>query len=69
MFSTNAKVDIITEVTQLTAISPLDGRYARACHPLRAYFSEYALIRFRVYVELQWFKALYAEKIVSQDNA
>jgi adenylosuccinate lyase len=52
-------------MNSLTAISPIDGRYAKACHPLRAYFSEYALMRFRVYVELNWFQTLFAEKIAS----
>ena len=60
---------MITEVTPLTAISPIDGRYAKACHPLRAYYSEYALMRYRVYVELQWFKRLFDEKIVTADSA
>ena len=48
----------ITDVSSLTAISPIDGRYARSCHSLRPYYSEYALIRFRVFVELAWFKTL-----------
>lgn len=56
---------LITEVTPLTAISPLDGRYSKACHSLRAYFSEYALMRFRVKVELQWFKLLFDDNIVN----
>ncbi|EKD64364.1 MAG: hypothetical protein ACD_51C00017G0007 [uncultured bacterium] len=38
----------------LTAISPLDGRYARKLDPLREYFSEAALIRARIYVECTW---------------
>lgn len=42
----------------LTAISPVDGRYARAAAPLRATFSEYGLIRARTIVELRWFQAL-----------
>jgi len=56
-------------MNSLTAISPIDGRYAKACHPLRAYFSEYALMKYRVYVELYWFQILYSEKIVTQDGA
>ncbi|HQT43128.1 MAG TPA: adenylosuccinate lyase [Halothiobacillus sp.] len=44
----------------LTAISPIDGRYARQTEPLRPYFSEFALIKYRVIVELAWFKALSA---------
>jgi adenylosuccinate lyase len=38
----------------LQSISPLDGRYQSAAAPLANYFSEYALIRYRVIVELQW---------------
>ena len=45
----------------LAALSPLDGRYERSADPLRAYFSEAALIRYRVLVELEWLKALAAE--------
>ena len=55
---------LITEVCPLTAISPIDGRYSKACHSLRAYFSEYALMRYRVQVELEWFKRLFQENIV-----
>ena len=42
----------------LTAISPVDGRYRRAGKELAAYFSEYALIRYRVRVEIEYFIAL-----------
>lgn len=42
----------------LTAISPIDGRYAKQTEELSAYFSEYALIRYRVFVEIQYFIAL-----------
>ncbi len=42
----------------LTALSPLDGRYAKSVDPLRPYFSEHALIRYRVRVELRWLQAL-----------
>lgn len=42
------------ELDELTALSPIDGRYAKATAPLRPYFSEYALIRYRVHVETQW---------------
>ena len=38
----------------LAALSPLDGRYSRGADPLRAYFSEQALIRYRVRIELEW---------------
>lgn len=42
----------------LTALSPLDGRYHSKVESLQHYFSEYALIRFRVQVEVAWLKAL-----------
>lgn len=42
----------------LYAISPIDGRYANATRELTDYFSEYALIRYRVFVEIQYFIAL-----------
>lgn len=47
-------------LTSLTAISPIDGRYADKTWPLRELFSEYALIRYRVIVELRWLGALSA---------
>jgi len=46
----------------LAALSPLDGRYARTADPLRGYFSEQALIRYRVRIELGWLQALAAER-------
>jgi len=46
----------------LAALSPLDGRYARTAEPLRRFFSEQALIRYRVKVELAWLEALAAER-------
>ena len=42
----------------LTAISPIDGRYAAKTKDLQAYFSEFALIKYRVLVEIEYFKAL-----------
>ena len=54
-FSTPATDRAIQNISPLTAISPIDGRYAKSCNSLRPYFSEYALMRFRVYVELNWF--------------
>ena len=46
------------QLTQLTAISPIDGRYRSKCERLDEYFSEYALIRYRVRVEVEYFIAL-----------
>ena len=48
------------ELTQLTAISPVDGRYRGKCGRLADYFSEYALIRYRVKVEVEYFIAISA---------
>ncbi len=46
---------------RLTAISPLDGRYANKCEELQEIFSEYGLIKRRVLVECTWLKALAAD--------
>jgi len=50
----------------LTALSPLDGRYAAKVEALRAHFSEFGLIRNRVKVEIEWLKALAAESALSE---
>ena len=42
----------------LTAISPIDGRYSGKTHELANYFSEFALIKYRVKVEIEYFIAL-----------
>ncbi len=42
----------------LMAVSPVDGRYERQTEPLREYFSEFALIRYRIRVEIEYFIAL-----------
>jgi len=47
-----------SELDSLTAVSPIDGRYARHTTGLRQYFSEYGLIYFRTLVELRWFAFL-----------
>ncbi len=49
-------------MSQLTSISPIDGRYAKQTTSLRAYFSEYALIRYRVLVEVHYFLFLADKK-------
>lgn len=46
------------DLSNLTAISPVDGRYRSKCEPLADYFSEYAIIRYRVKVEIEYFIAL-----------
>ena len=45
----------------LTALSPLDGRYAGKVDALREHFSEFGLIKNRLKVEIEWLKALAAE--------
>ena len=42
----------------LKSISPIDGRYSKISNKISSYFSEYALIKYRVYVEIEYFKAL-----------
>ncbi len=49
---------IMIELNLLTAISPIDGRYRTKVDSLANYFSEYALIRYRVLVEIEYFIAL-----------
>ena len=46
------------ELNQLTAISPIDGRYRNKVSGLANYFSEFALIKYRVKVEIEYFIAL-----------
>ena len=45
-------------LSPLTAVSPIDGRYHSKTESLAPYFSEYALIRYRVNVEVEYFIAL-----------
>ena len=47
-------------INPISALSPLDGRYAATAEPLRPIFSEYGLMKARVRVELEWLKALAA---------
>jgi len=53
------------ELNSLTAISPIDGRYHRQTEALSAYFSEFALMQYRVRVEIEYFVALAQQKIFS----
>ena len=48
-------------MTSLSAVSPIDGRYRSKTKQLSAYFSEEALIRYRILVEVEYFIALYEE--------
>ena len=48
----------MNHLNELTAISPVDGRYRKTCAPFADYFSEYALIKYRLRVEVDYFIAL-----------
>lgn len=48
------------ELSSLTAVSPVDGRYGDKVSPLRGIFSEYGLLKFRVEVEVRWLQKLAA---------
>jgi len=50
----------------LAALSPLDGRYAKTLDPLRVYFSEQALIGYRIKIELAWLQALAQERAIRE---
>ncbi len=54
------------DLTSLTAISPLDGRYRSKAAPLAGIASEFGLIRYRVQVEVEWLKALAAEPALTE---
>ena len=53
-------------LTTLNALSPLDGRYQSKLDSLRPFFSEYALIKHRAWVEVEWLKALSAAKELAE---
>ena len=54
------------ELTALTALSPIDGRYADKTFELRGIFSEYGLIRYRLLVEVRWLEQLAATDAVAE---
>src|SRR5436190_19393820 len=56
------------ELTPLTAVSPIDGRYRRHVQHLDEYFSEYALIKYRVFVEIEYFLFLADKKFFKLSN-
>lgn len=53
------------ELSSLTALSPLDGRYEDKTQSLRPIFSEYGLIKYRVIIEVQWLQALANNKDIN----
>jgi adenylosuccinate lyase len=58
--------DFFMDLTSLNALSPLDGRYQSKLDALRPFFSEFALIRHRALVEVEWLKALAAEPAIAE---
>ena len=54
------------QLSSLTAVSPVDGRYAGRTKALRPIFSEYGLIRFRVMVEVRWLQRLAAHPQITE---
>jgi adenylosuccinate lyase len=53
-------------LTALNAISPIDGRYLKKTQVLNQFFSEYALIYYRLMVEIRWFESLANDKNISE---
>ena len=58
----------IMALTSLNAVTPIDGRYINKTSTLQAYFSEAALIKFRVQVEIEYFIALCELPIMQLNN-
>lgn len=56
----------LTQLSELTAISPVDGRYGSKTQALREYFSEYGLIKARVEVEVRWLQNLAADSNIKE---
>ncbi|MDH5660614.1 MAG: adenylosuccinate lyase [Gammaproteobacteria bacterium] len=54
------------DLSQLTAISPVDGRYGSKTEALRPIFSEFGLIRYRVLVEIRWLQHLANEQAITE---
>lgn len=53
-------------LTDLNAISPVDGRYLKKTRLLSPYFSEYALIHYRLKVEVRWLESLAANELIPE---
>lgn len=54
------------ELSSLTAVSPVDGRYGDKVSALRGIFSEYGLLKFRVQVEVRWLQKLAAQTAIKE---
>jgi len=66
-FTTNTGSSSFLELTPLTTLSPLDGRYSTQIAPLRNYYSEAGLIKYRAIVEIEWLKFL-LKQVISEDD-
>ncbi|MEO8770787.1 MAG: adenylosuccinate lyase [Ferruginibacter sp.] len=56
------------QLSPLTAVSPIDGRYYNSSKQLSDYFSEYALVKYRLHVEVEYFIMLAEKKFFKLDN-
>ena len=54
------------KITELSAISPIDGRYSQLVENLQEIFSEYALIKYRIFVEIEWFIHLSKQRNIKE---
>ena len=54
------------KITELSAISPIDGRYSQLVESLQEIFSEYALIKYRIFVEIEWFIHLSKQRTIKE---
>ncbi|STS97188.1 adenylosuccinate lyase [Klebsiella pneumoniae] len=54
------------ELSSLTAVSPVDGRYGDKVSALRGIFSEFGLLKFRVQVEVRWLQKLAAHAAIKE---
>lgn len=53
-------------LTELNAISPIDGRYFKKTRALSTFFSEYSLIYYRILVEIRWLESLAANELITE---
>ena len=56
------------QTNNILSISPVDGRYYQICKPISDYFSEFALIKYRVFIEIRYFISLSKLPIPSLEN-
>lgn len=56
------------EIDNLLAISPIDGRYRKLTQDISEYFSEYAYIKYRIFIEIEWLKVLLEDKRLVKES-